>query len=92
MTEQQLINMGFKKQLFQGEYWFELKMRSHVFITNDRFGAKKNGDWFVGYQNNRTSEEFWFNRNLNGAGEFRILFHVLTGCELKLAHQRKLIK
>jgi hypothetical protein len=92
MTEQELINNGFKKRAYGDSYWFELKIRNHLFLTNDTYGAKKKDEWHIGYQDTKQSEVFWFNRNLTNDTEFKMIFHLLTGIGFKLAHQRKLIK
>lgn len=92
MTEKELINMGFKKKKSDSDYWFVLKMRKHVFITNDTLCNNKKDKWIIGYQTNGMEDMFWFNNNLKDAGAFKIIFHVLTGVDFKLAHQRNLIR
>lgn len=94
MKEQDLINMGFKKKLFDNEHWYELKCKNHVFITNDTMRNSRKDKWFIGYEDSmyKNSDTFWFNENLIEESAFKIIFRVLTGVEFKLAHQRKLIK
>lgn len=94
MKEQDLINMGFKKKVLDTDHWYELKCKNHVFITNDTMRNNGKDKWFIGYEDSRHKnyDTFWFNGRLTEETVFRIIFHVLTGIEFKLAHQRKLIK
>lgn len=93
MKEQDLINMGFKKENFDGEYWYEIVCRNHKFITNDTAFNKKKDRWHIGYEDTEIKTDiFWFNNNLTEEPVFKTMFRVLTGVEFKLAHQRKLIK
>lgn len=91
MTEQQLTKLGFKKKTFSDSYWFEFELKGgHTFLTNDLFGMRKKGEWYIGYQF-KNDDTFWFNERLNDEGIFKIVFHLLIGKDFKLAHQRKLI-
>lgn len=91
MTASQLVNMGFRKKKIDGEYWYELSYRGHKFITNDTLRNNGKDNWFVGYQTKWDNDGFWFNEKLKDEGVFRVVFHLLTGSELKLAHQRNLV-
>ena len=92
MTEQQLIQMGFKKKKLDDDYWYELSFKGHKFVTNDTLRNKRKDKWFIGYQTKWDNDEFWFNEKLSEEGTFKIVFHLLTGSEFKLAHQRKLVR
>lgn len=92
MKQQDLINMGFKKESLDSDYWYQLKAKNHIFFTNDTIFNKGKDEWIIGYKNIATQEEFWFNQNLYDVVAFRIIFRVLIGKEFKLSHQRKLIK
>ncbi len=94
MTEQDLIHMGFKKKTLDSEYWYELKCKEHIFISNDTSYNNRKDDWMIGYQNSKekNTDTFWFNENLSEEAVFKIVFHLLAGIEFKLAHQRKFIK
>lgn len=92
MTEQALQLNGFKKKKSGSEYWFELNIRNHKFVTNDNLYNNNKDKWHIGYQNTKEMEElFWFNCKLIFDVEFKTMFRILTGIEFKLAHQRKLI-
>ena len=89
MTELQLITMGFKKKKFDVDYWYEFNYKGHKFITNDSVRNNKKDRWYIGYQNKFDNDGFWFNGKLKDEGTFKIVFHLLTGIDFKLAHQRK---
>lgn len=93
MTAETLLHNGFKKKTYDQHFWFELKKGNHLFLTNDTTYNRNTDVWHLGYQNLKTMEDpFWFNKNLVSDAEFKIIFHMLTGIEFKLAHQRNLIK
>lgn len=92
MTEQKLIEMGFKKRSFGDVYWYLLKMGKHEFITNDTIRNKRKDKWFVGYRNRPLDDFFWFNEKLSDTGIFKVVFHLLTGVDFKLANQRPMFK
>ena len=92
MKEEELIQLGFKKKKSGNDYWYELRYRKHIFLTNDTIRNNRKDKWFIGYCPSKTEDTFWFNDNLKEQGMFPIIFHLLTGKEFKLAHQQKLIK
>jgi len=89
MTEKQLIQMGFKKKKLDDDYRYELNYRGHRFVTNDTLRNKKKDKWFIGYQTKWDEDGFWFNEKLSEEGVFKVVFHLLTGSDFKLYHQRK---
>lgn len=92
MTENKLLQLGFKKKTFDDDYWYELSFKDHKFITNDTLRNERKDEWFIGYQNKADNADFWFNEKLNDVGVFKIVFHLFTGIEFKLACQRKLVR
>ena len=82
MTEEKLKQNGFKKKKLSDDYWFELNIRHHKFITNDTLRNKNQDKWFIGYQNKKEMDEpFWFNCKMSNDAEFKTMFRILTGIE-----------
>lgn len=82
MTENQLIQLGFKKKKLDDEYWYELKHKRHTFITNDTLRNNRKDKWFIGYADKWNVDGFWFNEKLSDINDFKNVFKILTGSEL----------
>ena len=79
MTKEELVELGFKIKKSNGEYWYELKYKHHLFLTNDTLNNRRKDQWFIGYQNIEQNEDFWFNQNLSTVDCFTTVFFVLIG-------------
>lgn len=77
------IQYGFKRKGSHSEYWYELNIGNHRFITSDSNFLKN--DWIIGYSNKKHSwnETFWFNDKLKFESIiFPVIFKSLTGKEI----------
>ena len=80
MTTIELLSLGFKKKNLNGDYWYELCVGKHTFLTNDSVFNNGRDNWIVGYQHKH--DDFWFNNRLKSKSDFLVVFKVLTGKEL----------
>lgn len=65
MKAQELIELGFKKKTFDGEYWYEKRINKNVkMITNDTFFNKGKDVWQVALQDDKNNVDYWFDNKL----------------------------
>lgn len=82
MTEQELIQLGFKKKKIDStSYWYEIRIKKHHrFLTCDTYGMRKPGIWNIGYEDTRYADDpFWFNDGLISVEDFIAIRRILTG-------------
>lgn len=82
MKANELLQLGFKPIKEDEFKWFELHMGNHHFITCDNSYNEGKDNWNVGYSF-KDEDSFWFNNRLKDVGEFKTVFHVLTGKYLR---------
>lgn len=83
MKRNELEFLGFKIKKHGDAYWFVLKYKNHLFITNDNFYNNYKDKWHIGYENTKHKNEdtFWFNNNIKNGEDFMNVFKALTGKE-----------
>lgn len=78
MTTVDLVKRGFKRIRLDDDYWFELKIGKHKFLTNDTGYNKGKDKWHVGYYHGK--EDFvWFDNQINSPFKFDLLFLAIIG-------------
>lgn len=78
MTSAELAQRGFKRKNWHGDYWFELKVGKHKFMTNDNLYNGNKDAWHVGYFFGN-HEETWFDNNIESTFRFDLLFLAIVG-------------
>lgn len=85
MTAAELLEKGFKQKKIDGYIWYELSIKKHKFLTNDKPISSTKDVWFIGYQYN--GDDFWFNGRLKKAVDFDHIFRLLTGINSRKSKQ-----
>lgn len=88
MRSKELLEIGFQKEEFNGGTWYELKIGNHIFITNDSYFNKGKDTWHIGYEDAKTKAQFWFGNRLKDIGQFKMVYRMITGKELKVKQKK----